>query len=176
MTPVAQSPGNYSAQLSGQPTDPFGGGGTPYLDPGAYTFDNGSGGSAVGAFRTTHTMPAALTWTNEASITAVTRSQGVLITWTGGDPNSFVYISGSSVNTTNNVGAVFVCMERASVGSFTVPSGVLLALPAGAAGATFPTGSLIVGSVTTPSRFNAPGLDAGYVSASSFTSKLVNYQ
>ena len=176
LVPTAQSLGLYSAQLSGPPTDPFGGGGTPYLDPGAYTFDNGSGGSAVGAFRTTHTMPAALTWTNEAAITVVTRSQGVLLTWSGGDPNSFVYISGSSFNTTNNVGAAFVCLERASVGSFTVPSGVLLALPAAAAGSTFPTGSLSVGGVTTPSRFNAPGLDAGYVTATSFTSKSVNYQ
>ena len=165
--------GNCAPPLAGRASST--GGGTPYLDPGAYTLDNGSGGSAVGPFRTTYNVAAPLTWSNEPAISAVTRSQGVQITWTGGDPNSYVYITGSSVNITNNSGASFVCLERVSAGGFTVPPPVLLALPA-SGGAQFPTGTLSVGSFSTPSRFTAPGLDAGFVTSLSFRSKSLNYQ
>ena len=55
----------------------------------AYTF-TGPGGKDVGKFTATLTFPVPLTWTNESSISAVTESQGQLITWTGGASGTYV--------------------------------------------------------------------------------------
>lgn len=168
-----QAPGLYSGQLSDL-LNPLSGG---YLDAGIYSLNNGSGGagtSAVGPFQVSHTIPPALQWLNESSITTVNRAQGVQVTWSGGDPNSFVEIAGVAVDPSKTAAAVFVCAERASAGSFTVPAAVLLALPA--TGATGEAGFLFVGSFTTPTRFTATGLDLGYVVSLDLIGKEVAYQ
>ncbi|MBI4444033.1 MAG: hypothetical protein HY649_11760 [Acidobacteria bacterium] len=164
--------GIYSAALS----DPFGG--TAYLEPGSYSVNNGGGGSganAVGSFQVTHTIPATLQWTNEASISTVNRAQGVQVTWSGGDPNSNVQIIGSS-SSSQGAGATFICVERTSAGNFTVPAAVLLALPPSATGPSGAGGILMVGSSTNPARFSATGLDAGFLSSTVLTGKTVTYQ
>lgn len=160
------------------------GDGTPgnYLDPDDYTI-TGSGGADVGGFTAKVRIPAALVWTNQSSVGPVNRAAGQLITWSGGDPGSYVSIDGSSFNLVNNtqaVGAAFHCQARVSDASFTIPAIVLLSLPAGAgtsiSGITIPTGSLGVGAATTTATFKASGLDLGVVSSSSSTSKSVTYQ
>ncbi|MBI4464977.1 MAG: hypothetical protein HY647_09760 [Acidobacteria bacterium] len=169
-----QNPGHYSAELGGG-FDPFGGGGPPYLEPGSYSLNNGSGGigtNAVGAFQFTHTVPTNLVWTNQSSITTVNRAQGVEVTWSGGDPNGSVIIYGASEDPTGEVGAVFLCVERVSAGRFTVPPAVLLSLPASGSEESF----LLVGSSTNPTRFTATGLDAGYMVSIVLNGKQVNYQ
>jgi hypothetical protein len=51
-------------------------------------------------------------------------------TWSGGDPNSFVHITGTSLTVAEPiVGAAFSCTSPVSAGSFTIPSAVLLSLP-----------------------------------------------
>lgn len=152
-----------------------------FLNPGTYTI-TGSGGAQVGAFSSSLTMPPTFTWTNRDTITNVTRSQGVTVTWTGGDPAGDVQISGSSFTgqLPNVVFASFTCTERNSAGRFTVPPVVLLALPPsssqGAGGISIPTGNLSLTTQTVPSRFNAPGIDIGFIQAAFSSGKSLNYQ
>ena len=150
-----------------------------YLDPGNYTI-TGPGGPGVGAFSVTLSIPAALVWTNQDGISTVNRSNGLPITWTGGDPAGFVDITGSSstgLSLTTFVSASFTCRAKVSDGNFTVPPLVLLSLPPSGSisGFTIP-GSLSVGATSTPKTFTATGLDYGVASASQFISKSVTYQ
>jgi uncharacterized protein (TIGR03437 family) len=137
---------------------------------GAFSFDNGSGGSDVGPFTASLTAAAPLTWTNMNSITTVTRSQGVTVNWTGGAASSFVQIFGSafSGSSSSAVGGYFYCTAPVSAGTFTVPASVLLSLPPtgsysyGATTIPIP-GSLSVSNYSNPKQFTATGLDFGYV-------------
>jgi uncharacterized protein (TIGR03437 family) len=97
---------------------------------GTFTF-TGSGGKDVGPFTATATfVPPLLAWTNQSSLTSVNRSQGVTFRWTGGNPGSFVYLSGASTDS-NRVTGRFLCVARVEDGQFTVPPYVLLSIPAG---------------------------------------------
>jgi uncharacterized protein (TIGR03437 family) len=143
------------------------------LPAGNYTI-TGSGGTNVGAFTTTITLPPALTWTNSTS--TITRSAGLTVNWTGGSSNGFVLIEGASTTgATSGVGALFLCIAP-NTGSFAVPSAVLLSLPPSVTVSGVPTGSFIVGSFTNPQTFTATGLNYGYANAGSLTSALVSYQ
>ncbi len=162
----------------------LGGGTQPlYLDPGSYTI-SGPGGADVGPFTKNVTIFQALSWTNKASISDITRANGVDVTWTGGDPNGTVQISGGStfigesLDPSDAVGASFTCTERTSAGHFAVPALVLLLLPPSTItiqGFTISTGSLSLGNVTTDT-FTASGLDYGAITSSSGEGKIVNYK
>ncbi|HEX5228567.1 MAG TPA: hypothetical protein VFW44_12685 [Bryobacteraceae bacterium] len=149
--------GTYFAQL----TDPLQGGT-------AYTF-TGPGGKDVGAFTATVNFPIPLKWTNESSISTVTESKGQLITWTGGATGTYVYISGDSASTDGSVSASFVCIAPVSDQQFTIPSYVLLSLPAN-------TGDLAVANYSDLGSFTATGIDQGFVFAGVSSSENVTYQ
>jgi hypothetical protein len=128
---------------------------------GSFTF-TGAGGKDIGSFTASISYTSPLSWTNMSSITSVTRASGQSITWTGGAPNSYVIINGSSSNST--AAASFICYAPVSAGQFTVPSYVLLALPA-----TSANGSLAVENAVT-GTFTASGLTSGsLVSGVSFS-------
>jgi uncharacterized protein (TIGR03437 family) len=139
---------------------------------GSFVF-TGTGGKDVGPFTATVNYRNPLVWTNMNAITSVNRSQGVTVTWTGGDPNSYVLISGGSsspqTNSTPVLGAGFFCYAQVSAGQFTVPSFVLLGMPIG-------MGSLTVENSTTPQPFTASGLTYGYGFAAFYASILPPYQ
>lgn len=164
--PKSSTPTNYySAQL--------GSGTSLFLDAGNYTIA-GPGGTDIGSFSTSYTIPTSLTWTNRDTITSVDRTKNQLITWTGGDPNSYVYIFGMSLAA--NSGAMFFCTERVSAGQFSIPSIVLLALPPSQVTEGVATGALAVSSSTQAKRFTAAGCDLCSVSHSSGSQISVNYQ
>jgi uncharacterized protein (TIGR03437 family) len=146
--------GSYGAQLATSAS-----GGTLYLDPGGYTV-SGPGGADVGNFQAQVTAPPAITWTNAASASSVDRSKGVTVTWTGGDPNGSVIISGSSTLRQGG-GALFTCTAPPSAGTFTVPATVTMALPASSSGALTVMGS------SAPASFTATGIDIGLAVAAS---------
>jgi uncharacterized protein (TIGR03437 family) len=169
------------------PGDGFLGGGLPplvpvtpeFLTPGNYTLDNGSGAGDVGPFRASLTIPgSSIVWTNSGAFSTISRSQDLTVTWTGGT-SGVVRITGSSADPSKQAGAVFNCLAPASAGTFTVPSWVLSALPASglASDIPAPAGFLMVGpTLTSPSRFQARGVDAGYFTWSLLQLKNVNYQ
>jgi hypothetical protein len=169
------------------PGDGFLGGGLPplvpvtpeFLTPGNYTLDNGSGTGDVGPFSASLTIPgSSFVWTNPGAFGTISRSQDLTVTWTGGT-SGVVRITGSSADPSKQAGAVFNCLAPASAGTFTVPSWVLSALPASglASDIPAPAGFLMVGpTLTSPSRFQARGVDAGYFTWSLLQLKNVNYQ
>ena len=109
---------------------------TSLLPAGAYTVTNGTGGTNVGPFTASFTVPPFATWSNENALNnaTVTRANGLTITWTGGNTTEGSYIDiqgGSSFNTTGPSFVGWECAAPIAAGTFTVPPYVLLAVPAG---------------------------------------------
>jgi len=152
-----------------------------YLQAGAYTLNNGSGGAAVGGFSTSLTIPAnPLVWTNQDALNSIPRSQDLTVTWSGGAAGGYVGVFGASADPATGAGAQFSCVASAGAGSFTVPAWVLSALPA--SGADPATGGTPVGSLTLantlvqPVRFQATGIDVGFFNWAALQVKNVNFQ
>ncbi|MFN7934265.1 MAG: hypothetical protein U0R19_13125 [Bryobacteraceae bacterium] len=171
--------GVYSATLSqalpsipGLPSLPGASG--PYLDPGEYTI-TGPGGADVGAFSAKLTLGAPLNWTNRNTVgndgaNNIDRTKPVTFNWTGGRDTETVSIIGTSVQLNPQFVATFRCLERAPVGTFTVPAWVLSALPPAANG----TLSLTINSE--PVRFEARGVDTATFSASSGSGRTITFR
>ena len=132
--------GKASAPVQGSQVGSYGGplrgtgsNAPPFIPSGGglFTIDNGSGGPDVGAFTTQINVPPPLVWSNMSSITSIDRSQSLTITWTGGDPQGIVSISGSSniATSTEITTAQFNCTAPVAAQQFTIPASVLLALP-----------------------------------------------
>jgi uncharacterized protein (TIGR03437 family) len=114
----------------------------------------GSGGTDIGPFTTQIIFPnPALIWTNQSADAIISRSTGVTITWNGGEPGTFVMISGNS--SPGGVTASFTCLAPESPTQFSVPGYVTATMPAG-------SGTLAVANFTNYSSFTATGLDTGY--------------
>ncbi len=123
---------------------------------GTFTF-TGSGGADVGPFTSTLTVASPnFKWTNESAAATIDRTQGLMYTWTGGLPGTYVLLGGTS--TGSGVTAGFSCKAPVEAGQFTVPSYILLGLPAGSGGAS-------IQQHDTDSSFSATGLDFGGVTA-----------
>jgi uncharacterized protein (TIGR03437 family) len=142
---------------------------------------NGGGGADVGSFTANTTANSGFTWTNSAAISTVVRANGQEIDWSGEAANSFVTMTGTSINIdlTTLTGAVttFTCLEDASKGKFTIPSWVLLAIPASPTSTPIPIpGTLTVSNSTAPVLFTATGLDTGLLEFLTSSSKNVTYQ
>jgi uncharacterized protein (TIGR03437 family) len=150
-----------------------------FLSKGNYTV-TGPGGPGVGAFSATIALPDPLVWTNEATTTTVTRSQGQVVNWTGGDPAGNVLILGFSNVTGANAGREFLCVAPASAGTFNIPAAVLLALPASLStglptSAASITGAMGVGFAKT-STFTAPGIDIGAIVGLGLNLSIVSFK
>ena len=138
------SKGTYESQLAASAIPATGG---------AFVF-TGSGGADVGAFTATVNLPnPILTWTNQSAAATVNRAQGLQVTWNGGGPGTYVFISGSSAG--NGVVGSFSCYAPQSALQFTVPAYVLSVLPAG-------EGSVLLENLTSYSAFSAPNLNYGF--------------
>ncbi len=140
--------GLYEAQLA-----------SGFISPGGtYTFKGtgGTGAASVGPFSTSVTFPnPPLVWSNTANFATVTRGSGATFQWTGGTPGTYVIMAGSSTGTTTGAFANYTCIAPVSAGSFTVPSYVLSALPAG-------TGNSTLENTSSYQSFTATGLTSGF--------------
>ena len=121
---------------------------------GTFVF-TGTGSAQVGQFSVTVTLSPLMTWTNSDAAKTVTRSQGLQINWSGGQPSSYMQIMGQSVTSTPGVVATFECFVPQSAGSFTVPPYVLNDLPVG-------TGNVQVENLTANVPFVASGVQYPY--------------
>ncbi len=121
--------GFYLGNLRPGPTDP-GPQGTQYSFA-------GTGGKDIGPFSGGATLEwPPLLWINQGSVTGVTRSQGVTVTWadqTSGPLNDIEIRGGTLMITASGatVPVGFVCHAPVTAGSFTIPASILMALPAG---------------------------------------------
>jgi uncharacterized protein (TIGR03437 family) len=132
---------------------------------GSFTF-KGSGGKDVGSFSTTLTFTnPLLTWTNPSVAATVDRSKDLTVTWTGGNPGSYLFITGTSVAPNSTVAGGYTCQAAVDDGKFTVPSYILSGLPAG-------NGGTLLQNIIN-STLSATGLDyttaGGTVSTSVFS-------
>jgi hypothetical protein len=123
---------------------------------GSYTW-NGAGGKDVGAFSSTLNLSnPLLTWTNTSAAASVDPAHGFSVTWTGGNPGSYVQIDGASTlvdsQARTHVTVQYTCLEHVEAGQFTVPAYILQSLPIGTSAATTVSNVIYF-------PFTAPGLD-----------------
>jgi uncharacterized protein (TIGR03437 family) len=149
---LAAGPGQSAVTISPTAT---------YLSPGAYTV-TGSGGADIGAFSAAFTVPTPPTLTSPSPTNhpAVTRANGMTVTWTGGAPNTTVQLQlqGPTDSTYSN-GALVFCNVDATAGTFTIPPYALEALPAST------SAGLVFVQQTAWIPFTASGLDSGMIQA-----------
>lgn len=105
---------------------------------GTFTFQ-GSGGADVGPFTAVLDFSnPLLSWTDPDVAAIIDRSQNLKVTWTGGNTDSYVYVTGVSTSkatsTAPSVTLGFTCLVKAGDGQVTVPSYILSALPPGTGG------------------------------------------
>lgn len=114
--------------------------------------NNGSGGKDVGGFSGSFTVPSnPFTWTNYSSITSVSLSTPLTVTWTGGDPNWDVFLAGGteiSVTGGTPVGVSFECRAHGSDSTITVPVSILHQLPPSGTESLGPNTTVPLGSLT----------------------------
>jgi len=104
---------------------------------GTFTF-KGSGGSQVGPFTATLSFPTPLlNWTNESAAASIVKTQGLPVTWSGGGPGTYVIVSGNADS--GGIFGSYTCIVPVEAGQFTVPSYILLGLPAGTGSTTVET-------------------------------------
>ncbi|MCC6588730.1 MAG: hypothetical protein IT168_18685 [Bryobacterales bacterium] len=96
---------------------------------GAFSF-RGAAGTDVGAFTVNLNLSPLFSWTNQAALAMVNRTQGIRVTWNGGNPGTYVFITGTSASTAG-APAGFTCLAPIAAGEFFVPPYILSALPAG---------------------------------------------
>ena len=124
------------------------------------------GGSEVQRAQTRFETGNPLRWTNQDQIATVSRASGLTVNWTGGDPAQDVTVVAvlASDDAANSAGMA-LCVAPAEAGSFAIPPYVLSSLPATPANPIPVPAWVFVASarVRAPSRFSAPGLDAGFI-------------
>jgi uncharacterized protein (TIGR03437 family) len=148
-----------------------------YLDPGSYTL-KGFGGTDIGAFSTSFTIPQPVTWTNRTTTNVVSRTQPLTLSWSGGDSGQVIGILGFGEDLPTNSSAVFVCIAPLGSNGFTVPADMLSNLPA-----TRPNPLqskdviyLLTLAGSSVQNLNASGLDVGLTSYYSIIGKTVVLQ
>src|SRR5205085_2856491 len=124
---------------------------------GTFTFQ-GSGGTDVGPFTAVVTLANPLLTVTSQSGSTIDRTQGLPIAWNGGNPGTYVYITGVSTELPLGVQAGFTCLAPVEAKQFTVPSYILLGLPPGSGGVA------VQNTFYTP--LVASGLDVGVAGAS----------
>jgi uncharacterized protein (TIGR03437 family) len=140
---------------------------------------NAPGGEDVGAAEATIAANNPLIWNEHTTITEVSRSQPLTVTWRGGTPGGLVIIQGGSFAGDNaEIFTSFGCTVPVEAGSYTVPRDVLASMVASRviAPQNIPTGSLLVQHFTLPARFTATGLDHGSIVWQSYSSTAVHYR
>jgi uncharacterized protein (TIGR03437 family) len=128
-----------------------------FLAAGNYTI-KGNGGADIGPFNATTNFPQNPKLTSPADNASVTRSNGMTVTWTGGDPNGRVQIVVSSAfDNSFTAGRQAFCQTQAKAGTFTIPAYIMTALPAG----NF--GGIVLQPAPTSVPFTAPGIALGTI-------------
>jgi uncharacterized protein (TIGR03437 family) len=151
---------------------------------GSFSFSNGAGGPDVGPFNTSLRIPTSGTWpawSNTSDLGTITRANGLTVTWTGGDPSTYVSITGTSYGGVNgSLAGYFTCLAPTGAGAFTVPPAVLLSLPVSFGAPVtedYLSSTVSLSNVSVPVPFAAAGLDAAWAQyAVAGYSTLVVYQ
>lgn len=178
VTLTENSTGNYSAALGSSPIALPGFPSSDYLEPGTFTFA-GNGGADVGAFSASIQVPSPITWSSpqiSGSAPSVSKGSDLTVNWTDSNASDYVLIS---LNSAANIGgatatynsAAITCLLPASMGSYTIPSWLLQALPDSSTVSllngllTSPTGAVVVGAFNIDNKVSIPGLDEAFANS-----------
>jgi hypothetical protein len=109
--------------------------GSVTVPSGAWTFSNGAGGPDVSPLTFKFPVPQPITWGNQSALAGgtINRASPLTIAWTGGDANGYVDIQGSAVSGSALSGLYYIgfqCAAPVSAGQFTIPTSILLGMPA----------------------------------------------
>lgn len=168
-------PGAYEASIT-----------TQVLEQGQYTI-SGAGGSNVGAFTTSDSMPALATdLVNIGQYSVVPRSSDLVVKWDPtrfSQPNGLALVGGYSIidnaDGSPSVYAWLQCTAPVAAGQFTIPTLALSMLPAtppAVNGSPVGYGYLWLGEYDSPTTFIATGLDKGIMTSGTFTVSAVYFQ
>jgi uncharacterized protein (TIGR03437 family) len=148
-----------------------------FLNPGSHLFST-SGGSDVGPFNVNLDVPQPLVWTGRDQVTAIERSRGLTIAWSGASPDDRVLVIGGNADLPVNSTAIFVCSSAAGQNNLTVPPAVLANVAPTRARLTQSIGALYVVRLplSNPVRFTASGIDAGLLLHLSVSGKSVVFR
>jgi hypothetical protein len=117
----------------------------------------------VGEIRAALTLPEPAQWTNHQTILEVLRSQDLEVTWESQAAGQELVTVFGITGDTEKSPVAFLCVERASKGSFVIPQSLLSALPPsrdvqGAGGGWL---GIAVSSRESDGVLSATGIDAG---------------
>jgi uncharacterized protein (TIGR03437 family) len=114
------------------------------VNGGTYTL-TGSGGTQVGPFSVTGTMPTSFNVTNLSSLKAINRSQPLTVNWTGaGVDVVYIGVQGAILSTTTTHSVLISCTVPAGLGTYSIPPAALAYLPVVAAGSSNTVGQISV--------------------------------
>jgi len=169
----------YKADLGGDSS--LSTAGPPYLVPGTYTLSSGGGGSDVGGFSASLTLPSVPNvWANQDALVNLPRSQDLTIALNPAGDNIALGIMANSADSSIGQNAIINCAIPPGATSFTIPSYVLSALPASGLSSDFGgarTAFLgVVAAPTSLNRVQARGVDAGGFYWLQLFAKNVNFQ
>jgi uncharacterized protein (TIGR03437 family) len=171
MTVNASSTGSYLATLGTTES---------YIAPGTYSVTNGTGGSQVGPFIWSDTLPSPLSFVNAP--TTVNRGQSLTLTWANSSLFDLVSIfgyAGVPLSTTQNSYVEFVCAASSTATQFTIPPAILSLLPTNGYGSFGVPGVSIQIAGVVGNRFTVggtPGIDAGVYTLFTSTGPIVKVQ
>ena len=115
--------------------------------PGATYTLSGAGGTGVGPFSVQTTFPASFVVTNFSSLTTVTRTQPLTISWTSSGVNTvLIIISTDTITTTQTTEVTVSCAVPASLGTYTIPAAALAFLLSSPSGAQLQVEGTVAGS------------------------------
>jgi hypothetical protein len=156
------------------------GAGGSFIQPGAYTVTNGSGGANVAGFTWNLTVPAPISFTNLPA--TINRAQDLTLSWTNSSAFQGVSIfgvSGVPLSSGKTVYVEFFCTALATASQFTIPSAILKLIPTngygnvGQPGISMQIGGIVSNSFTVA---GSPGIDAGFFSVANFTTTVAKVQ
>jgi hypothetical protein len=135
---------------------------------GTYTISS-NGGTQVGPFSISGTLPTSFSVTNWDQITSINRSADLPVSWAGSGFGTVILgASGTTQTATTKHSVSISCVVAASLGTFSIPQAALAMLPAIAASTGANAGELLVtavagtgGTVGTPSQALTPSLVGG---------------
>jgi uncharacterized protein (TIGR03437 family) len=128
---------------------------------GPITF-NIPGGADVGPATVVTQALNGFQWTNVGSVSGVTRSQDLILTWNNAPAEGFVLMYVTSIPTPGFSPQV-ICLAPAEAKTFTIPAAYLATLPASVPNNSGTSGSsVLVAAYSKYITFNAKGIDIGY--------------
>jgi hypothetical protein len=161
--PAVTVPAENYEQLLGGSVSPDSSAPLFFNPPSAVTV-SASGGANVGAFSVSIPTSGSVQWTNQNSLSNVSRSSPLTVNWTApASSAATVLIAGGNFDTPNSASAIFMCTAAASTGTFTVPTWALANIPATPGHAVLANGQVLLAlaPLSTPTSFSATGLNSG---------------